>query len=139
MVPKPSSKSKATSFNGTLKFWVPKKILKKFQLFQKNSAHKGLSCVCPLEESKFVTNLSVANNLRQPCLELKMYWFICDRAKKRWAHSKIERDKHPILRVLNYRKGLEEQKNDGKDISDCLKRGKITRFFSPLNKNSLYT
>ena len=42
MVPKQSSKSKATSFNDTLKFWVSKKNLKRFQLFQKNSAHKGL-------------------------------------------------------------------------------------------------
>ena len=37
---------------------------------------------CPLEENKFVANLSVANNLEQPCLELKIYCFMCDRAKK---------------------------------------------------------
>ena len=35
MVPKPSYKSKATSFNGTLKFWVSKKKVEIFEIFQK--------------------------------------------------------------------------------------------------------
>ena len=35
MVPKSSSKSKATSFNGTLKFWVSKKKIGKIWTFSK--------------------------------------------------------------------------------------------------------
>ena len=35
MVPKPSSKSKATSFNGTLKFRVSKNKVEIFEIFQK--------------------------------------------------------------------------------------------------------
>ena len=58
MVPKPSSKSKATSFNGTLKFWVSKKKLEKFQLFQKNSAHKGLRTFKPESHEKIRTTMA---------------------------------------------------------------------------------
>ena len=53
------------------------------------------SAACPMEENKFVANLSVANNLEQPCLELKIYCFICYRGKK-ISDEKMKTSSFPI-------------------------------------------
>ena len=50
MVPKPSSKSKATSFNGTLKFWVSKKKFEKISTFSKKQRAQRVK----VKFSKFV-------------------------------------------------------------------------------------